>query len=129
MRSRSVVLTAALLAACAGGAVQPPDSEPDPDRARAALATIHVDNQTTARLDVLYRPAVRAGATVGIGRVDAAATAEMAPVPAGEPLILIARTAAGGELELSPRTFPIDGVWTWRIERSARFSRPRGGRQ
>jgi hypothetical protein len=124
-----MIPTAALIAACAGGATLPPDSEPDPDRARAALATLHVDNQTTARLDILYRPAVRSGATVGIGYVDPAATSEMAPVPAGEPLILIARTATGGELELPPRTFAIDGVWTWRIARTARFTRPRSGRQ
>lgn len=127
MRSRFFVPTAALLAACAGGAIQPPGDQPDPDRARAALATLHVENQTTMRLDILYRPAIRAGATVGIGYVDAGTTAEMAPVPAGEPLMLIARTAAGTELELPPRTFGIDGVWTWRIERSARFSRPRDG--
>lgn len=125
MRSRLILPTAALLAACAGGAVQPPDTDPDPERARAALATLYVDNQTATRLAIRYRPAVHGGATVGIGDVDAAATAEMAPVPAGEPLILIAETPAGAELELPPRTFAIDGVWTWRIERGARFIRPR----
>jgi hypothetical protein len=47
----------------------------------------------------------------------------MAPVPAGEPLVLIARTADGAELALPPRTLAIDGSWTWLIERSARFLR------
>jgi hypothetical protein len=51
----------------------------------------------------------------------------MAPVPAGEPLILSARTASGAELTLPPRTFAIDGTWTWRIERTARFVQPQSG--
>ncbi|MGH7447550.1 MAG: hypothetical protein ACRELT_08315, partial [Longimicrobiales bacterium] len=95
--------------------------DPDPERARAALATLHVDNRTRDRLAIAYRLAGHTG-EVGIGHVDAAAHAEMAPVPAGEPLILIARTPAGAELVLPPRTFVIDGTWTWLIPRDARFA-------
>jgi hypothetical protein len=120
----SVGLLAALLTACAGRTAQVPESEPDPQRARAALATLHVDNQSPHSLTVSYRIAGSGGGRVEIGRVDASSHAEMAPVPAGEPLILTARTSAGAELILAPRTFTIDGSWTWRIDRAARFIVP-----
>ncbi|HEX6309557.1 MAG TPA: hypothetical protein VFZ69_15275 [Longimicrobiales bacterium] len=115
-----------LFAACAGAAMPPP-REPDPERARAALATLIVQNETAGRLEILYRTVGGGSARVGIGHVDGRATAEMAPVPAAEPLILVARTAAGTELSLPPRTFTIDGTWTWLIPRDARFIRPRSG--
>ena len=121
------IAAAVLFAACAQRSGPPPAPDPDPERARAALATVHVANETTHRLAVSYRIAGRTGGQVGIGHVDAGATAEMAPVPAGEPLILTARTATGAELTLPPRTFDIDGAWTWRIDRAARFVPPQPG--
>ena len=122
---RSTVIAAAvLIAACAQRSAQPPAPDPDPERARAALATVHVTNETSHRLAVSYRIAGRTGGQVGIGHVDAGATVEMAPVPAGEPLILSARTSTGAELTLRPRTFDIDSAWTWRIDRAARFVPP-----
>lgn len=117
------IVAAACLLGCAARAPQPA-SDPDPERARAALATLHVDNRTNELLAIFYRIAGRTDAQVGVGRVGPASTAEMAPVPAGEPLILTARTDAGTELTLPPRTFPIDGEWTWRIERGTRFVPP-----
>lgn len=114
----------ALSVACAAGVGRPAALDPDPERARAALATLYVDNQSGHQLVISYRIAGHTTGHVGIGRVDAASSAEMAPVPAGEPLILSARTPAGTELTLPPRTFPIDGAWTWRIERDARFVPP-----
>jgi hypothetical protein len=86
-----------------------------------------VHNETAMTLAVSYRTVGTAGSGVGIGSVAAGASAEMAPVPAGEPLILVARTAAGTELVLPPRTFEIDGTWDWRILRAARFVRSRTG--
>jgi hypothetical protein len=121
--SARLLLLVCAAAACATRAAVPPASDPDPERARAALATLVVDNRTAQRLDILYRHAGRGGAIVGVGHVAGGQTAEMAPVPAGEPLVLIARTADGAELALPPRTLAIDGSWTWLIERSARFLR------
>lgn len=124
---RSAIVTAVLFAGCAQRAGSPRSPDPDPERARAALATVHVANETTYRLAVSYRIAGRTGGQVGIGHVDAGAIAEMAPVPAGEPLILVARTPTGTELTLPPRTFDIDSAWTWRIDRAARFVPPQPG--
>lgn len=117
----------ALSAGCTGRGRTPPPPDPDPERARAALATLHVDNQSALQLDISYHIAGRSSARVVVGRVAAASRAEMAPVPAGEPLILVARTNAGSELTLPPRTFAIDSAWTWRIERNARFVPPQNG--
>jgi hypothetical protein len=114
----------ALHTGCSGRGPAPSTADPDPDRARAALATLHVDNQTPHELDVSYRIAGRSAARVVIGRAAPDSRAEMAPVPAGEPLILVARTSGGAELTLPPRTFAIDGAWTWRIARNARFVPP-----
>jgi hypothetical protein len=118
------IVAFALCIGCSARGGGPPAPDPDPERARAALATLHVDNQTAHQLTISYRIAGRAGGQVGIGRVAAASNAEMAPVPAGEPLILIARTSAGAELSLPPRTFVIDSAWTWHIEPGARFIPP-----
>lgn len=119
----------ALFTGCSGRGVPPSTSDPDPDRARAALATLHVDNQSPHQLDVSYHIAGRSAARVVIGRVAADSRAEMAPVPAGEPLILVARTNGGTELTLPPRTFAIDSAWTWRIDRNARFVPPDEGQR
>lgn len=127
MRRAALTAWLAVIVACSGcypRSAAPPGPDPDPQRARAALATLHVDNQSPYVLTVSYRIAGHSGGQVDIGRIDAATRAEMAPVPAGEPLILVARTPAGDELTLPPRTFAIDGTWTWRIERAARFVPP-----
>lgn len=111
---------------CSTRAAPLPALDPDPERARAALATLRVDNHTAERVTIFYRHAGRTG-EVGVGHVDGGDAADMAPVPAGEPLILVARTAAGAELILAPRTFVIDRAWTWRIERGSRFIHPDTG--
>lgn len=128
-RIHIMVACIALSAACAARSPSLPAQDPDPDRARAALATLHVHNQTTRHLAILYRHAGRGAGEIGIGDVDAGAVEEMAPMPAGEPLILVARTDSGAELVLPPRTFAIDGTWTWRIEAGSRFIPPRQGRR
>ncbi|MBR9988305.1 MAG: hypothetical protein KFH98_01055 [Gemmatimonadetes bacterium] len=124
MGGTALTACVAALVACSGcyrSSAAPPEPDPDPQRARAALATLHVDNQTPYALTVSYRIAGHSGGQVDIGRIAAVTRAEMAPVPAGEPLILVARTTAGGELTLPPRTFAMDGTWTWRLDRAARF--------
>jgi hypothetical protein len=120
------LLPLALVASCSAPPERPPPRTPEPLSARAALATLHVDNATPHRLSVLYRFAVRGDAEVEVGQVPPLARAELAPVPAGEPLVLIARTAAGAEFVLPARSFDIDGKWTWRIPARARFV-PRSG--
>jgi hypothetical protein len=120
------LLPLALIAACSAPPERTPPQAPEPLRARAALATLHVENATPHRLSVLYRFAVRGDAEVEVGHVPPLARSELAPVPAGEPLVLIARTAAGAEFALPARSFDIDGEWTWRIPARARFV-PRSG--
>lgn len=107
--------------ACGSTPERLPTPEPDPLRARAALATVHVDNGTAERITVLYRITGPAAPFVAIGTAAPGARARLAPVPAREPITLIARTDAGAELVLPARTFEIDGEWTWQIPPDARF--------
>jgi hypothetical protein len=127
MRSILLLLAGCLFGACASPPERPAPRPPEPARARAALATLYVQNATAVRLTVSYRLAARPGAEVEVGRVLPGARAELAPVPAGEPLILIARTDAGAELALPARTFELDGDWTWLIPASSTFTPPSGG--
>ena len=110
-------------AGCAGTPERESENEPEPARARAALAIVRVDNRSAERLLIAYRLTGRGSSEVGIGRVEARDSAELAPVPAGEPIILIARTNAGLELVLPARSLEIDGSWTWLIPEDARFVR------
>lgn len=128
MPRTALLLTAAVVlgAGCAAQSALPPQPDPDPERARAALATLHVRNETVHAIAISYRIAGRTAARVGIGTVSPGSLSEMAPVPAGEPLILIARTPEGAEHTLRARTFAIDTAWTWRIERGTRFTPPTG---
>jgi hypothetical protein len=118
---------ALLLCGCAAAQEGPLPREPEPARARAALATVSVDNHSAERVTISYRIAGRP-AEVAIGQVAPQSSAVLAPVPAGEPLLLIARTAAGASLSLSARAFPIDGTWTWTIPRNAVFNDQLHGR-
>ena len=100
-----------------------PQREAEPARARAALAIVRVDNRTAERLMIAYRLTGAASSEVGIGRVEPRDSAELAPVPAGEPIIFIARTTAGAELVLPARSLELDGTWVWVIPADARFVR------
>jgi hypothetical protein len=123
MKLRELIVTF-LIAGCAAAGDPPAGRQPEPARTRAALATINVDNRTNQRLTILYTLSTRATSSVTIGHVDSAAVAAMAPVPAGEPLIMTARNPRGDVLILPPRTFEIDGVWNWLIAADARFVAP-----
>jgi hypothetical protein len=131
-RARAITLAAAgaaLFAACAAPVrIVPPEpgatAAPGPAEAarhRAALARITVVNRTTQRLAIGFRPATPPGGPIGVGSVEPGATVLLAPVPAGEPIILFARTTAGAVHELHPRSFEVDADWTWTIERNAVF--------
>jgi hypothetical protein len=79
---------------------------------------------------IAFLPALLGGCAAGQQVAPAAepASAALAPVPAGELIVLTARTDAGGELVLPPRTFAIDAEWTWEIPAGTPFGarvRPR----
>ncbi|MBX6364257.1 MAG: hypothetical protein IRZ00_10355 [Gemmatimonadetes bacterium] len=97
-------------------------------RHRAALATLTVDNRTDRRLQIAFRPAASPGGAVVVGEVDPAATATMAPIPAGEPLILVAVDPEGRRFDLAPRSFDLDATWTWVIPADAAFQPNSGER-
>jgi hypothetical protein len=133
-RQFALPLALGMLAACAAAPPTPtppaPPSAPGPAEAarhRAALATLHVENRTTHRLTISFRPATPPGGAVGIGVVGSATSALMAPVPAGEPIFLTARTATGARLEIGPRTFDVDEAWVWTVPADARFETGGGG--
>lgn len=113
-----------LAAACASSPDAAMSGEPEPARARAALATVFVENRTAERLTVAYRITARTGSEVVVGSVDARDVVELAPLPAGEPVILVARTNDGGQLSLAPRSFTMGTAWTWLIDADARFQPP-----
>lgn len=109
----AALVVSALLSACAGfGSHRGGD---EAESRRAALARLVVDNRTQHRLDIVVRYAVGAGGEVMLGRVPAGAVREMAPMPAGEPVILLARSARF-ERRLPPRSFEIGQTWHWVIQ-------------
>lgn len=116
------LIAGAALAACAPRAPTLPVPEsPEAARHRAALAILMVRNDTAEPLRIGYRPAAAAGGVVMVGRVAARDSARMAPVPAGDPLLLRAVDPRGRILVTPPRTFDVDEVWTWRITTQAVF--------
>jgi hypothetical protein len=121
---RLTVLVCVMLAACAttrGAQLDPPI---EGARHRAALATIIVSNATISELTIVFRSATPPIQEVTIGKVGAVQRGRMAPVPAGEPIVLIARRADGSQLFLPAQSLPIDVEWTWEIPRDATFVRP-----
>jgi hypothetical protein len=121
MRAIPLIMFSSLVASCATLPDGMPDREQEPVRTRAALATIRIENGTAERVTVTYRIAGRAVPEVTIGRVPPGTTAELAPVPAGEPITLTARTDAGARNVLPVRIFEIDEVWTWQMPAGTRF--------
>lgn len=96
----------------------------DDGRSGAALASITVRNDTSHPLVIAFRSASPPRGEIAVGQVAPGAQAAVAPVPADEPIILIARTPDRAELVLPPRTFGIDAHWLWHIPPDARFRDP-----
>lgn len=121
---RAVFWLAALwLASCGSARVNlDPPSEEAPHR--AALAGVTVRNTTPFALTIAFRTAVPPLQEVGIGTVPALGTARMAPVPAGEPIILVARRETGAEYRIAARSFPLEDDWIWEIPEAAVFQMP-----
>jgi hypothetical protein len=113
-------MAAAASASCAARApvVEPPS---EAARHRAALASVAVINDTRYPLAIVVRTAVPPIQETIIGRVAAEAHAPMAPVPAGEPVILVARRDDGAEYQAAVQSFPLDGSVAWRIPKDATF--------
>jgi hypothetical protein len=121
---RRSIIALVLVTACASTRGGPLDPPIEAARHRAALASVTVSNATNAELSIAFRAATPPMQEVTIGKVGAAARARMAPVPAGEPIILIARRADGYELVMAARSLPLDVDWTWEIPRDANFVKP-----
>ena len=94
-----------------------------PDR-RAALARLSVDNRTDHRLVIVIRDAARPAGVVEVGSVEPHQVAELAPIPAGEPIVIAARTPSGAEFRLAPRSFEPDELMFWVIPLDAPFTPP-----
>ena len=121
---KTALLLVVVLAGCAIG--RPPGGPSVPDeeaRHRAALANIVVDNQTAVALRVSYRSATPPIQEVQLATIAARTRLPLPPVPAGEPLFLLARRDDGTELALGPRSFGIDESWTWQIPVDAVFKK------
>ncbi|MGH7469938.1 MAG: hypothetical protein ACRENP_18470 [Longimicrobiales bacterium] len=120
-----VLLSCTLLGSCARlTRARPPVVPQDETRHRAALAELTVFNHTDQRLTIAFRSATPPVQEVVLGAVPPATRERVAPIPAGEPIILFARKGDGSELALEPRSFPLDETWTWDIPMSAVFRQP-----
>jgi hypothetical protein len=87
----------------------------DEARHRAALTNLIVVNRTGTQLIIAFRAATPPEQEVVIGTVLAGARATVAPIPAGEPIVLIARTPDGGQFTLTAHSYPIDQDFMWDI--------------
>jgi hypothetical protein len=112
-----------LLLACARPAELPP-IDPVREGGRAALAVVTVESRVDFPVRVsMLLPALRQGELV-FGTVPAGASYALPPVPAGEPIVLIARAPDGAELRLGPRSFAPDQSWLWLITPDDPFIQP-----
>jgi len=94
-----------------------------PEEFRAALTELTVANHTDRTLTIAFRTASATTPETIVGTVAAGTTARVAPIPAGEPISLVAREPDGGEFVLAPYSFQIGGAWTWEIPATAAFRR------
>lgn len=113
-------MTVVLAGACAG--------LPEPDAVDAAasgpgaaLAQLLVDNQTTLELAIGYRRVTPPRTEIIVGRIGPETQGGTAPIPAGEPIVLVARNPAGAEYSIPIRSFPEGAHWTWVIAADAPF--------
>lgn len=118
------VMFSAFLAACGVVRQQQPSVPDEEARHRAALTNLVVDNRTTFRLTIAYRTPTPPVQEVVLGPSDPGMRRSVAPIPAGEPLVLVARRDDGAELALAPRSYPIDSEWIWEIAANAQFKKP-----
>lgn len=121
-RSRLAPLGLAVFFGCSALTGRSSPAVPDDEaRHRAALAQLVVVNRTDQLLTIAYRMTTPQGQEVVLGSVAAGARGRVAPVPAGEPIVLLARRADGAELTLPARSYPLDAEWIWEIPTDAAF--------
>jgi hypothetical protein len=118
-----MAILAAGVAAC-GARTAPTETPTEAGRHRAALASVTVANETSLLLEIAFRTAVPPLQEVVIGRVAPGSRVAMAPVPGGEPIIMVARRDDGAEYQSRIQSFPLDGVVVWSIPKSATFVIP-----
>ena len=123
MRIAPLLLLVSLSGCTLGGSSPVPSVPDDEARHRAALATVVVENLTALPLRVSYRTATPPIQEVQLASIPARGRLSLPPVPAGEPLLLLARREDGTELALGPRSFSIDENWTWQIPADAVFKK------
>jgi hypothetical protein len=113
---------------CASCGVHTPPAPPrvleDEARHRAALTQLTVFNHTDQKLTIAFRSATLPTQEVVLGAVDSGVRDRVAPIPAGEPIILFARKADGSQHALAARSYPVDADWTWEILATAVFRLP-----
>ena len=122
LASLAVPLSGCFMFSRTGKPVVPEDEA----RHRAALTNLTVVNRTGSQLIIAFRAATPPEQEVVIGTVLAGARATVAPIPAGEPIVLIARTPEGGEFTLTAHSYPIDQDFMWDIPAETVFRKSVG---
>ena len=121
---RRPFLALLLAAACRVAPASLPEAPHDAATSRAALATLVVDNRTTRVLAIGYQYLESGGGTVVIGSVAGESVDTMPPVPAREPIRLLARDSSGAELRTAPISLELDTTFVWLIPGDAVFAHP-----
>jgi hypothetical protein len=125
-RARALALALALAGCAAAHPPGPGQPAPEAERHRAALAILTVKNGTSRHLWIAFRPAVGPGNDVVLGVVGADSTTTVAPLPAGEPVLLAAIAEDSTRVVLPARSFDLGERWTWVIPADAPFVGPAG---
>ena len=120
-RARALALAFALAGCAAAPSLGPGQPAPEAERHRAALAFLTVKNGISRHLWIAFRPAVGPGNDVVVGAVGADSSVTVAPLPAGEPLLLAAIADDSTRFVLPARSFDLGERWTWVIAADAAF--------
>jgi len=102
----------------------PPELPSEVGANRAALSVVLVHNRTPDTLAILYRGPGAEANEIQIGRAAPNVTVRMAPIPAGEPIRLLARRPDRAELVLPLRSYDLNAEWLWDIPATAAFVYP-----